>query len=108
MRAPDHLAGFVALDMFGPGIPTGDTALGIEQVDGVVLHRLDESAELLFTGAQRLFRLLTIGHVKKGSDEADRFASAVHFLEKDLPLGNNPAQCSIRPKNSILIIIATG
>ena len=42
---PDHLLAGVALDALGAGIPVHDVARGIEHVDRVVGHALDQQAE---------------------------------------------------------------
>lgn len=39
---PHHFIGAIALDPLGARIPRGDMAGGIEHVDGVVHHRLDQ------------------------------------------------------------------
>jgi hypothetical protein len=40
--AADDFFGLIALDIFGALVPGGDSALGIEQEDGVVFNALDE------------------------------------------------------------------
>ena len=42
---PDDLRCEIALDAFGAGVPVGDDAVGIEHVQGVVPHALDEMLE---------------------------------------------------------------
>jgi len=53
---PDDLTGFVALDAFGPGIPTGDHPMRVDGKDGVVLHPIDEQPIFFFLVAERLLR----------------------------------------------------
>src|SRR5207302_907884 len=43
---PDDFMGAVAFDALGPGIPRPNMALGIQHVDSVVRHGLDEHIQL--------------------------------------------------------------
>ena len=44
----DDLFSFVALDVFGPRVPSDNPPFGVEPEDGVVPHAFNEQAEPLF------------------------------------------------------------
>ena len=52
----NDLFGSIAFDVLRPGVPARHVAAGIQHVDGVVGHTLNEQAELFFAFAQLLSR----------------------------------------------------
>ncbi len=46
----DDFLSRVALEALGPGIPRGDVPVRVQQIDGIVLHRVDEDLETVVLG----------------------------------------------------------
>ena len=79
----DNLAGAVALDAAGALVPTADAAIGVEHIDGVVAHALEQKSIILFAVAQRHLGLAPRGDVETDAEHADRRAVLVahHFAD---------------------------
>ena len=63
MLAHDLLS-LVALDAFGPRIPTGNDSLRIQHQNRIIRHFRNQQTEPLFTFPQGLLSLLTLGNVR--------------------------------------------
>lgn len=74
--AADDFLRMVALDSFGSGVPAGDIALGIEHVQGIVGHAIDQQAELLLAAPQGQLRLMLFGAVTGDLGKAQQLAFA--------------------------------
>src|SRR5207302_1775848 len=59
----DDLSLRVAEDALGPGVPSGDPPVGVEEEDGVVGHALHQQAVLFFGPAQGTLKRLVAGRV---------------------------------------------
>src|SRR4029453_11368204 len=75
--AADDLLAPVALDALRAGVPAGDDAVGVEQVQRIVHHALDQQPEALLGLAQRLLVALALGEVARDLREADELATLV-------------------------------
>ncbi len=73
----DDLVGVVALEALGAVVPAAHVAFGVEHVDRVVAHALEQQAVVLLGVAQRAFRLLALGHVEADAEHADGGAAVV-------------------------------
>ena len=76
MLADDVLGG-VALDALGAGVPVGHDAAGIEHIDGVVDHALNQHAETALAIDQGLVRRLSLREVPGDLGKADKSAVLV-------------------------------
>ena len=70
----DDLLRPVALDAFRAGIPAHDLAVGIEHVDRVVDHALDEQPQLFLAVVQLGFRLPALAEIARDLGVADQRA----------------------------------
>ncbi len=77
----DDLAGGVALDRFGPGVPVRDRALRVEHVDRVVVDALDQQPEALLALEQRPIGLAPFRDVAGDLGVADQFAVVDHGID---------------------------
>ena len=79
----DDLVGRIALDALGPCIPVGDAPFGIEHVDRVVGHALNEDPEAPLGLEQRLLRIALIGHVARDLGEPDQLSIVIDAVDDD-------------------------
>ena len=73
----------VALDALGAGVPVADDAAGVEHVDRVVGHALDQPAEQLLAASQLLLGLPSLGEVARDLGEAYELAVVVDGVDDD-------------------------
>src|SRR5687768_12074365 len=69
-RPADHFVGVVARDAVSTRIPARDAALGVEHVDRIVLHPVDEQSEALLASAQPFLVLAALGEIARDLREA--------------------------------------
>ena len=75
--AADDVPGGVTLDALGAGIPVRYDTAGIEQVDGVIDHTLNQHAETALAIDQGLVRRLSLREVPGDLGKADKSAVLV-------------------------------
>ena len=73
----DDLVGAIALDALGAFVPGPHVAAGVEHEDRVVAHAPEQQPVALLGFAQRVLRLLALGHIEADAEHADRGAVLV-------------------------------
>jgi hypothetical protein len=93
---PDDLAGIIALDSLGTGIPGADVAPAIKQKNGVVSHALDEETEQLLITAREWTFLFSYRVFHRRS-------SIKHWLHKQhrKSIRQGCARCHCRPNRCV-------
>jgi hypothetical protein len=88
----DDLVGRIALEPFGARIPAHDHAARVEQIDRVILDRLDQHAEAALAVVERLLRLAPLGDVAGDNSKADGAAvMGAHRLHQS----GDPKPCAV-------------
>src|SRR6185312_12918740 len=98
--AADNLVGAVASDALGAITPTAHMPFGVEHVDGVIAHALEQEAVVLLGFAQRAFRLLALGHVEADAEHA---RGGAVFIAHDLADALEMADAAIGPDDALFM-----
>jgi hypothetical protein len=88
----DDLVCGISLDALRARVPVGDGALGVEHIDGVILHAFDKHPEALLAIEKGLFLLTLGGDVARDLGKADvRAVGVVNGVEH----GIRPETCAV-------------
>ena len=92
MLAEDLIDG-VALDALAAGVPGDDVAVGVQHIDGIIVHAFDDGPYLLVLAAKLILHGPLLGRIADKA-EYDRAGRRLHRLEHDVhrKLGAIPAQ----------------
>ena len=80
----DDFVGTIAFDAPSALVPVVHAAVGVEHVDRIVAHAFKQQSVALLRLAQRLFRLLALGHIDAHAQHAD--GGAVHGRASPRPM----------------------
>ena len=93
----DDFAGGVALHALRRRRPSSHAAFGVEHIDRVVAHALEQQLIVLLALAQRAFGLLARGHVEADAEHADGGAVLVaHHLADALQVADAAVRAQMR------------
>src|SRR3974390_1741243 len=67
----EHLLGAIAVQLLGAAVPAHDVARGVEHVDRVILHALNQEPEALLALPQPLVRGTALGQITHDHGVAD-------------------------------------
>src|SRR3979411_2252098 len=74
---PDDFLGDIPLDALGAGIPVGDDAARVEQVNRIIGHALNQRAKSSLAFGQGPLRGVSLGEVSRALGKADKCSGLV-------------------------------